>query len=75
LKQSSDATAPRTLIHVADEGLLTSRDVAQRLGVSNRTVARWVREGKLRPEYVTPGGQSRFRWEDVRRQLGLPSRD
>jgi excisionase family DNA binding protein len=62
------------LIVVAEEGLLTSSDVAQRLGVSNRTVARWVREGRLKPEYVTPGGQNRFRWEDVRSQLGLPNR-
>jgi excisionase family DNA binding protein len=57
-----------------DEELLTSSDVAKRLAVSPRTVARWVQEGRLKPEYTTPGGKHRFRWEDVRRQLGLPSR-
>jgi excisionase family DNA binding protein len=62
------------LIDVVEEGLLTSTEVAHRLSVSNRTIARWVREGRLKPEYVTPGGQSRFRWEDVRTQLGLPDR-
>jgi excisionase family DNA binding protein len=61
----------RNLIYVGDEGLLTSHDVARRLGVNRRTVARWVREGRLTPAYTTPGGQHRFHWEDVRRQLGL----
>jgi excisionase family DNA binding protein len=59
------------LIDMGDEGLLTSTDVAKRLSVSNRTVARWVREGKLTPAYTTPGGQHRFRWDEVRKQLGL----
>lgn len=57
-----------------DEGLLTSSDLAKRLGVSTRTVARWVQEGRLQPEYTTPGGKHRFRWEDVRAQLGLRER-
>jgi excisionase family DNA binding protein len=60
---------------VDDEGLLTSHDVARRLGVNRRTVARWVREGRLTPAYTTPGGQHRFNWDDVRRQLGLRQRN
>ncbi|HKR51201.1 MAG TPA: helix-turn-helix domain-containing protein [Pseudonocardiaceae bacterium] len=48
---------------------MTSQDVARRLNVNRRTVARWVREGKLSPAYTTPGGQLRFRWEDVEDQL------
>jgi excisionase family DNA binding protein len=62
------------LIDMGDEGLLTSRDLSRRLGISPRTVARWVREGRLTPEYTTPGGQYRFRWDDVRKQLGLRPR-
>jgi excisionase family DNA binding protein len=54
---------------MGDEELLTSTDVAKRLGVSNRTVARWVREGKLKPTWTTVGGQSRFRWSEVEEQL------
>jgi excisionase family DNA binding protein len=58
------------LINVSsDERLMTSQDVARRLNVNRRTVARWVREGKLSPAYTTPGGQLRFRWEDVEDQL------
>ena len=54
-----------------DEPLLSSTDLAKRLGINTRTVSRWVQEGKLTPAYTTPGGQHRFHWEDVRRQLGL----
>jgi excisionase family DNA binding protein len=60
------------LISVGDEGgLLTSQELARRLSVNRRTVARWVREGRLKPAYTTPGGQYRFRWDEVRKQLGL----
>jgi excisionase family DNA binding protein len=63
---------PRNLISVGDEGgLLTSQELARRLSVNRRTVARWVREGRLKPAYTTPGGQYRFRWDEVRKQLGL----
>ena len=54
---------------MGDEGLLTSADVAKRLGVTPQTVARWVRQERLTPAYVTPGNQYRFRWQDVRKQL------
>ena len=56
---------------MGDEGLLTSADVAKRLGVTPQTIARWVRQERLTPAYVTPGNQYRFRWQDVRKQLGL----
>ena len=75
---------PHDLVHVdqsayvqhvgdQDEGLLTSSDLAKRLGVSTRTIARWVQEGRLTTEYTTPGGKHRFKWEDVRKQLGMRS--
>jgi excisionase family DNA binding protein len=59
---------------MADEALLTSADVAKRLGVTSQTIARWVRGGRLTPAYVTPGGQYRFRWSEVREQLNLRER-
>ena len=58
-----------------DEGLMTSQDVARRLNVNRRTVARWVREGKLTPAYTTPGGQLRFRWSEVDDQLRRGKQD
>lgn len=51
------------------EPLLTSTQVATRAGVSRHTIANWVRAGKLVPSLVTMGGQYRFRWSDVEKQL------
>lgn len=44
--------------------LLTTGQVAERFAVHPVTVARWADEGKL-PAIRTPGGQRRFRAEDV----------
>jgi len=49
--------------------LLTTGQVAERIGVSARTVAAWVRSGKLTPTYITLGGHARFDWADVERQM------
>ena len=49
--------------------LLTSGEVARRLGVTPRTVAIWASTGKLRPTVRTPGGRLRWRWSDVVAQL------
>ena len=49
--------------------LLTTGQVAERIGVSARTVASWVRQGRLKPTYVTLGGHARFDWADVERQM------
>ena len=40
--------------------LVSSREAARLLGVSQQTVNRAVREGRLRPSAVTPGGHRRF---------------
>jgi excisionase family DNA binding protein len=45
--------------------LLSSNDLAQRLGISRATVLRAVARGLLRPALVTPGGHRRFLPEDV----------
>jgi excisionase family DNA binding protein len=52
-----------------DAPLLTSSDVAKRLGVTRRTVSHWVQVGKLIPTVTTLGGQYRFRWSDVQEQM------
>ncbi|HYH31866.1 MAG TPA: helix-turn-helix domain-containing protein [Pseudonocardia sp.] len=54
--------------------LLTTTQAAQELGVSARSLARWAREGRLRPALVTPGGDQRsgrYLWDldDLREQL------
>lgn len=40
--------------------LVSSKEAARLLGVSQQTVNRAVREGRLRPAAVTPGGHRRF---------------
>ncbi|GAC1506143.1 MAG: hypothetical protein NVS1B3_05420 [Candidatus Dormibacteraceae bacterium] len=41
-------------------GLISSKEAARLLGVSQPTLNRAVREGRLRPAAVTPGGHRRF---------------
>jgi excisionase family DNA binding protein len=45
--------------------LISSKDVAARLGVSQATVSRAVARGLLHPALVTPGGHRRFSEGDV----------
>jgi excisionase family DNA binding protein len=45
--------------------LISSKDVASRLGVSQATVLRAVARGLLHPALVTPGGHRRFSEKDV----------
>jgi excisionase family DNA binding protein len=49
--------------------LITTRELARALRVSESAVRGWVRDGKIKPELTTPGGQHRFVLEDVREQL------
>ena len=50
-------------------GFLSRSDVARIFGVSASTVTRWARSGLIQA-LRTPGGQYRFRTEDVRRAAG-----
>ncbi|GAA0909905.1 MerR family DNA-binding transcriptional regulator [Pseudonocardia zijingensis] len=52
-----------------EEPLISSGDVARRLGVTTRAVGRWVARGMLTPAVTTPGGRYRFRWSEVQAQL------
>lgn len=46
------------------DGLLTSKQVAERFKVNRTTVLRWAKAGRL-PSVRTPGGAFRFRPSDV----------
>jgi excisionase family DNA binding protein len=54
------------------ERLLTTAEIAAALHVNAQTVQRWVRAGRIRPTATTPGGQYRFRLDDVLEQLNQP---
>ena len=45
--------------------LLSSNDLADRLGISRASVLRAVSRGQLRPALVTPGGHRRFLPQDA----------
>jgi excisionase family DNA binding protein len=45
--------------------LVSSREAARMLGVSQPTLNRAVREGRVRPAAVTPGGHRRFAAGDL----------
>jgi excisionase family DNA binding protein len=55
----------------SDNGeLLTSAEVASLFGVDRRTVVLWAKRGRI-PALRTPGGQHRFRAEEIRRLLDM----
>ena len=45
--------------------LITSREAARLLGISQQTLNRAVREGRLQPASVTPGGHRRFAMAEI----------
>ncbi|WP_433870103.1 MerR family DNA-binding transcriptional regulator [Saccharopolyspora sp. CA-218241] len=51
------------------ERYLTTGEVARKLGISPRTLARYVREGLLEPSLTLPSGHHRWAWDDVVRQM------
>lgn len=61
-----------------DADWYTTREVADVLGATGRTVANWARAGWL-THHTMPGGHRRFRREDVERFLhdrgSRPARD
>lgn len=68
-RRVNDAFVASEILHrlqrSTPHGLLSSKDVAERLGVSQATVARAVAKGRLEPAATTPGGHRRFRPEDI----------
>ena len=49
--------------------LVPTAQAAREIGVSPRTLARWAREGSVKPVLTTTGGQRRWDVEQLRRQL------
>ena len=54
--------------------LLTTGKAAELLGVTPDTVLRWIRKGRLTAHY-TAGGHCRLRLQDLKRFMGVESRD
>jgi excisionase family DNA binding protein len=51
------------------EKLLTTAQAAEHLGISRGTLARYARNGILRPTVVLPTGHLRWSLDDLRRQM------
>lgn len=51
---------------MSDSELLSPAEAARLLGVTTKTLGRWVHIGKI-TAVVTPGGHRRYRREDVER--------
>lgn len=53
-----------------DDGkVVTSTQLAKALGLSARSIQRYVQAGVIKPEFTTPGGHYRWSVERVREQL------
>lgn len=52
-------------------GLLTTSEAARLLGISQPTLNRAVRGGRLQATYVTPGGHRRFDGAELRASLSM----
>ena len=61
--ESLDGALPRDGHGAA---LVGSKEAARLLGVSQQTLNRAVREGRLLPTLITPGGHRRFAASDLR---------
>jgi excisionase family DNA binding protein len=73
--QEVEAFAATLEVGHRHSGLLTTGEAARLLGVSQPTLNRAVRAGRLRPALVTPGGHRRFDGADLSASLSVDSRD
>lgn len=51
------------------EKLITTAELADKIGVTSRAVRKWRAAGTITPALMTPGGHPRWRWSDVEREL------
>jgi excisionase family DNA binding protein len=49
--------------------MLTTKEAADAIGISHRTLQRYVTEKKIRPTLRLPSGQMRWDLEDLKYQL------
>lgn len=54
---------------VGEPRLLPTGDAARAVGVSPRTLQRWVREGLVKPTQLTAGGHHRWAVDDLKAQI------
>jgi DNA-binding transcriptional MerR regulator len=60
---------------VPGDDLVTTAQAAAELGISRRTLARYVEQGLVTPELTLPSGHHRWNVNDLRRQLRDLRRD
>ncbi|SFN17384.1 MerR HTH family regulatory protein [Saccharopolyspora antimicrobica] len=48
-----------------DAPLISSTELAAKLGLARRTISHYAKQGLITPALITPGGQYRWRYEDV----------
>lgn len=53
---------------------VTTSQAAKILNVSVRSLQQWVADGKIEPDYRTPGGHMRWDVDRLRGELRNPSR-
>jgi excisionase family DNA binding protein len=49
--------------------MLTTKEAADVMGISVRTLQRYVTEGRIRPSYRLPGGRMRWDLEELKAQF------
>jgi DNA-binding transcriptional MerR regulator len=54
---------------MSEPELVTTPVAARRLGISARTLQRYVKDGLLEPDLTLPGGTYRWDMDNLRRQL------
>lgn len=54
--------------------LVSTAVAARRLGLSERTIQRWVQDGLITPDLTTPGGKYRWDVERLREQINALAR-
>ncbi|WP_188990591.1 MerR family DNA-binding transcriptional regulator [Saccharopolyspora thermophila] len=45
--------------------LISSAELARKLGLARRTISHYAKQGWITPAVITPGGQYRWRYKDV----------
>ena len=45
--------------------LISSSELAKKLGLARRTISNYAKNGWITPALITPGGQYRWRYDDV----------
>ncbi|MGA7910475.1 MAG: helix-turn-helix domain-containing protein [Candidatus Dormiibacterota bacterium] len=73
--QEVEAFAATLDIDPLHSSLITTGEAARLLGVSQPTLNRAVRAGRLRPALVTPGGHRRFDGAELTASLSFDARD